>query len=68
MTLLQLPLIWLYSALFGLYDFENGKRCRHMNFHFQLILKSPKNMKILIFLPLAFDWPSKNILAFFQFS
>ena len=42
-------MIWPYSCLFGLYDFENGKRWRHMNFYFQLILKSPKNYENLGF-------------------
>ena len=46
---LQLSMIWPYSGLFGLYDFENGKRWRHMNFYFQLILKSPKNYENLGF-------------------
>ena len=43
-------MIWPYSGLFGLYDFENGKRWRHMNFYLQLILKSPKNYENLVFL------------------
>ena len=42
-------MIWPCSGLFGLYDFENGKRCRHMNFYFQLILKSPKKYENLDF-------------------
>ena len=42
-------MIWPYSGLFGLYDFENGKRWRHMNFYFQLILKSPKKYENLDF-------------------
>ena len=51
-------MIWPYNGLFGLYDFENGKRWRHMNFYFQLILKSPKNYENLGF------WTSGLCLAF----
>ena len=49
MTLLKLPMIWPYSGLFGLQDFDNGKRWRNMNFYFQLILKSPKKYENLDF-------------------
>ena len=42
-------MIWPCSGLFDLYDFENGKKWRHMNFYFQLILKSPKKCENLDF-------------------
>ena len=62
-------MIWPYSGLFGLYDFENGKGWRHMNFYFQLILKSPKIYENLGFFYL---WPlfglQKIFWPFFQFS
>ena len=51
-------MIWPYSGLFGLYDFENGKRWRRMNSYFQLILKSPNNYENLGF------WTSGLCLAF----
>ena len=60
MTFLQLSMIWPYSGLFGLYDFENGKRWCHMNFYFQIMLKSPINYENLGFstsgLSLAFNF------------
>ena len=65
MTLLQLCMIWSYSGLFGLYDFENGKRWRHMNFYFQLILKSPKNYENLGFLTSGLCLAFKNFFGLF---
>ena len=71
-------MIWPYSGLFGLYDFENGKRWRHMNFYFQLILKSPKNYENLgfltsglclafkIFFGLFFNFPDLQMSWIFQ--
>ena len=71
-------MIWPYSGLFGLYDFENGKRWRHMNFYFQLILKSPKNYENLglstsglclafkFFFGLFFNFPDLQMSWIFQ--
>ena len=49
MTFLQLSMNWPYSGLFGPYDFINEKRWCHMNFYFQLILKSPIKFENLDF-------------------
>ena len=56
------------SGLFGLYGFENGKRCRHVNFYCQLILKSQKNYENLDFSTCGLCLAFKIFLAFYQFS
>ena len=54
------------SGLFGLYDFENGKRWRHMNFYFQLTLKSPKNYENLGFSTSGLCLAFKNFFGLFS--
>ena len=56
------------SGLFGLYGLENGKRCRHVNFYCQKILKSQKNYENLDFSTCGLCLAFKIFLAFFQFS
>ena len=66
MNFLQLSMIWPYSGLFGLYDFENGKRWCHMNFYFQIMLKSPKNYENLGFSTSGLRLAFKKIFGLFS--
>ena len=59
-------MIWPYSGLFGLYDFENGKRWCHMNFYFQIMLKSPKNYENLGFSTSGLCLAFKNFFGLFS--
>ena len=58
-------MIWPYSGLFGLYDFQNGKQWRHMNFYFQLTLKSPKKYENLDFSTSGLCLAFKNFFGLF---
>ena len=54
------------SGLFGLYGFENGKRCRHVNFYCQKILKSQKNYENLDFSTCGLCLAFKNFFGLFS--
>ena len=54
------------SGLFGLYGFENGKRCRHVNFYCQKILKGQKNYENLDFSTCGLCLAFKNLFGLFS--